>query len=141
MKYLDASWHSGGDFPAELPAENGGTHIAMFLAWAISRNLLGELHREDSLDDLALLHSRQLTPCQFFFRCCDGKLTDEDFNDVGNGFAGRYYEKKYLQDYESVLGEDAETLYHIEDSWENFDKLKPVIDRRFDQWHAKQVNR
>jgi hypothetical protein len=33
MKYDDASWHYGGDFPADLPREAGSTHIAMFLAW------------------------------------------------------------------------------------------------------------
>lgn len=33
MKYDDATWHSGGEFPPESPAEFGGTHIALFLRW------------------------------------------------------------------------------------------------------------
>jgi hypothetical protein len=33
MKYDDASWHHGGDFPAGQPQEHGGTHIALFLRW------------------------------------------------------------------------------------------------------------
>ena len=28
-KYDDASWHYGGDFPDDLPEENGATHIGM----------------------------------------------------------------------------------------------------------------
>ncbi|MDY0918936.1 hypothetical protein [Pseudomonas viridiflava] len=27
MKYDDASWHYTGDFPADQPKEQGGTHI------------------------------------------------------------------------------------------------------------------
>jgi hypothetical protein len=43
-----ADWHYGGDFPAELPDENGGTHIGMYLAWIINNHLEGELHHEDT---------------------------------------------------------------------------------------------
>jgi hypothetical protein len=35
MKYDDASWHYGGDFPADLPQAAGAAHIGMFLAWLI----------------------------------------------------------------------------------------------------------
>ncbi len=137
MKYDDATWHSGGEYPEDLPPENGATHIGMFLAWAIGRDLAGELLREDSTEDLASLQTRRTTPGEFLCRCCDSQLTNEDLNDVGNQFAQRYYEKEYHADYESVFGGDVETLYHVEDRWENFDRLKPVIDSRFDAWKAR----
>src|SRR6266404_3538306 len=35
MKYDDASWHYGGDFPEDLPREAGATHTGMFVAWAL----------------------------------------------------------------------------------------------------------
>ena len=41
MSYDKADWHSGGNYPADLPSDNGGTHIGMFLAWAILRGLEG----------------------------------------------------------------------------------------------------
>ena len=31
MKYDDASWHYGGDFPADLPQAAGATHIVMVI--------------------------------------------------------------------------------------------------------------
>jgi len=31
--------YSDGDYPKELPSENGGTHIGMYLAWIIQRGL------------------------------------------------------------------------------------------------------
>ncbi|WP_265102660.1 hypothetical protein [Acinetobacter sp. 'aerobic (ED)'] len=40
MKYDDASWHYGGDFPADLPQEAGATHIGMFLTWMLLQTLL-----------------------------------------------------------------------------------------------------
>ncbi len=45
MAYDRADWHYGGDFPEGLAPECSGTHIGMFLAWAIQRGLEGELHR------------------------------------------------------------------------------------------------
>ena len=47
MKYDDASWHWGGDFPKDLLNEAGATHIAMFLVWCI----LNELGGEEILDE------------------------------------------------------------------------------------------
>jgi len=41
MKYDDASWHYGGDFPDDLPDEAGATHTGMFLAWALLSGLGG----------------------------------------------------------------------------------------------------
>ena len=33
-----ADWHYGGDYPKELPIENGGTHIGMFINWIIDND-------------------------------------------------------------------------------------------------------
>jgi hypothetical protein len=140
MKYDDASWHYGGDFPSELSPEHGATHIAMFLAWAVGRDLVGELHREEAAEELQQLRQREITPVEFFVRCCDEKLTDEDFNEEGNAFARSYFSPKggtygpYLDDYARTLAAGLPTVYHVADTWDNFDKLAPVIDRRFERW-------
>ena len=39
MAIDNAAWHYGGNFPEELPKENGGTHIGFFLAWIINKNI------------------------------------------------------------------------------------------------------
>ena len=138
-KYDDATWHSEGDFPEDLPPEAGATHIGMFLAWAWSQGLAGELHTEECPEDLELVTARTATPGQIALRTCDGKLTDEDFNEVGNAFVEFYLESEdaaFLEDYEETLGTELSTLYHVADSWENFDKLKPVIDKRFAKWRS-----
>jgi hypothetical protein len=87
MKYDDASWHYGGKFPKDLPAEAGATHTGMFVAWALLNGLAGEIYSTDFPDEIPKLVSRSLTPGRFFLEACDGKFTDDDLNEEGNAFA------------------------------------------------------
>ena len=140
MKYDDASWHYSGNFPEDLPDKAGATHTGMFLAWALLAGLAGELIIDEFPEFLGKLRDRSLTPGELFFDLCDGKFIDEDLNEVGNAFAQDYFDfqkGKYLKDYEAAFGGVGPTLYHVVDSWENFDRLKPVLDRRFTEWKAR----
>jgi hypothetical protein len=83
MKYDDASWHVGGEFPKELPPEAGATHIGMFAAWCMLTGLAGELHEVELDDELQRLRQRKVTPGAWFIAACDGKLVDEDLSDEG----------------------------------------------------------
>ena len=139
MKYDDASWHYGGDFPKDLPDRAGAIHAGMFLAWALRSGLGGELYTEEDSQELEKLRSRETTPGEFFFSQCDGKLTDEEFNDEGNRFVAAYFDAadgKYLADYEATLGSQLPSLYHVPDSWESFDAIAPVLDRRLLEWRS-----
>ena len=141
MSYDRADWHYCGDFPRDLPPEAGGTHIGMFLAWAILRGLEGDLHREDSVESLRAVRERRMTGRDFLFRECDEKFTGEDLNEEGNAFTKAYFEKDgpegYLADYEQALGNNIPTLYHVEDTWEAFDKLASVLDKRLAEWRRR----
>ncbi|MBB6096442.1 hypothetical protein HNQ60_005364 [Povalibacter uvarum] len=139
MKYDDASWHYGGKFPADLPPEAGATHTGMFVAWALLAGLGGDIHTEECPEDLELAQSRSETPGTLFLRFCDGKFTDEDLNDEGNQFAAAYFDFEngsYLADYAATLGEAGRDLYYVADTWENFDRLRPVLDERLSEWRA-----
>lgn len=139
MKYDDASWHYGGDFPEDLPEEAGATHTGMFLAWAVLSGLSGRIDGEDSSEDITKLRERKVTPGEFFLTFCDGKFTDEDLNAEGNAFAQVYFDFEkgnYLADYESLLGTGLPTVYHVPDTWDSFDVLKPVLDRRLEEWRS-----
>ena len=131
MKYDDASWHSGADFPADLPPEAGATHTGMFLAWALLSGLAGELHETELPDDLEQLRRREVTPGSFFLATCDGKFTDEDLSPEGNAFADHYFDLEkgqYLADYDQVLSGELESQYLGPDSWESFDRIRPLLD-------------
>jgi len=145
VKYDDASWHYGGDFPKDLPPEAGGTHIGMFVCWALLNELTGAIHIEDFPEGLSALQARSLSPGAWFLSYCDEKFTDEDLNLVGNGFAADYYvydkkrvkagEPSYLADYEALFCQ-TDDLYFVSDTWQNFEKLAPVLNRRFRHWQA-----
>jgi hypothetical protein len=141
MKYEDVSWHSGtDDYPKDLPAEAAATHTGMFLAWALLGGFGGELHE----DDLDKLRARSVTPGAFFVEQCDGKFTDEDLNDEGNAFTQAYFDPEkglYLKDYDALLCEGLETAYHVPDTWENFERLRPRLDRRLDEWRRGMLGR
>ncbi|MGO9483683.1 MAG: hypothetical protein ACLPX9_03725 [Rhodomicrobium sp.] len=136
MKYDDGSWHSGGDFPDDLPPEAGATHIGMFVGWAILAGLSGDLLIVEFPGDVQKLRDRSVTPGAFFLASCDGKFTDEDLNEEGNAFAASYYEpqKGYLADYEATFGKNLPTLYHVADTWENFDRIAALLDNRLMAW-------
>ncbi len=141
MKYDDASWHSGGQFPEDLPIEAGATHIGMYLTWALLAGLSGSYHIRDVPEGLQRLRRREITPGGFFLKYCDGKFADEDLNEEGNEFTEFYYsmakeDPLFLVDYSRTLVAGLKSEYHVPDTWENFDKLKPVIDRRFKQWRT-----
>ena len=61
MKYDDASWHYGGNFPAGQPDEHGGTHIALFLKWCFSKGWAAELHRDEAPETVARVISGELS--------------------------------------------------------------------------------
>jgi hypothetical protein len=142
-----ADWHSGGEFPADLPPENGGTHIGMFLAWIIHNGLQGEFHDEESPEELEAVRDRMLTGREFLFRACDGKFWDEDLSEEGNAFTASYYQGEggkgygaYIQDYERVLAVDLPRTYHVEDTWANYDEIAAVISERYAAWRAARAS-
>ena len=151
MSYDRIDWHSGGEYPDDLPAENGGIHIGMFLAWAFDQGMAGEVHRDDAAKELEQLARREITGLDFLIEACDGKFWEMDLDEPGNAFTIDYYydansafarqHGNYLDDYCQVFNRHAAdhgfeyaSIYHVENTWENFERLKPVLDQRFAQW-------
>ena len=40
----------------------------------------------------------------------------------------------YFEDYEAALSSNEPTLYHVKDSWSNYQKLAPLITSAFKNW-------
>ncbi|WP_299117427.1 hypothetical protein [uncultured Winogradskyella sp.] len=149
-KYDDVSWHYGGDFPKDLSKKNGATHTGMFIKWCIDNNLFSEELEDDAKEEIRQLKDREITGAEFLINVCDEKFTDNDLNELGNEFAQDYYEDDttfgakngcYGENYCDLFNEKAEkqgfeyeSIYHIEDTYKNYDFLKPIIDKRFEEW-------
>jgi len=137
MKYDDAEYYFLNFETDALPNEAGATHIGMFMAWMILHELISEEHRNYSGEALAQVKARRMTGATFVIDQLDCKVLDDDLSDAGNAFAASYYESQYAHDYMDTFGVDdstADRFCSVEDSWDNFDKLARVIDRRFDAW-------
>ncbi|MDX8480474.1 hypothetical protein RFN28_18700 [Mesorhizobium sp. VK24D] len=97
------------------------------------------MHTDEFPAELESLRSRSLTPRQWFLDVCDGKFTDDDLNDDGNLFAAYYYDApdvdpvSYIADY-SYAFPDGESLYSVEDGWETYTMIQPILDRRYKDW-------
>lgn len=142
MKYDDASWHYGGDFPKDLPHEAGATHIGMFLAWMLLNGFASDELAEDSAEDIAAVRSRLITGAEFLMKVLDEKLTDQDFSDEGNAFANAYYQgedddSRYVDDYFETFEVDETSLYGVPDTWKNYDKISMRMSERFTAWNAQ----
>lgn len=133
MAYDKAKWHSEGDFPKGAPPENGGTHIGMFLGWAIHHGMASEELIADAGDAVLAVKERRMTGRAFLFRHLDGVLGEEDLNEQGNSFASHYY-KKYMGDYDRLVRRKLPTAYHVGDTWANYDAVAKMIDKRYGEW-------
>ena len=139
VKYDDADYHFGApDFLAkDLPVQNSGTHIGLFLAWIIANRLESFQLRKNAADAVEQVRSRQITGRDFLFRYCDEKLMSELLNGDGNAFTTWYYDEHYLRDFETVLVASATGSYEVEDTWANYDRIAAVIDSQFHEFHSQ----
>jgi hypothetical protein len=139
MKYDDASWHIGGDFPFQIDRSQAVVHIGMFLGWAIEMNLAGTYLLNSHADSIERFLARKMTGTEIVIKCCDERLTNEDLNTAGNAFAKDYYETDlYMDEYAAEFGPDVTSLYLVEDSWDNYDRMAKRISVYFEYWKKKQ---
>ncbi len=143
--YDKAKYHYGGDFPKELDSFQAHIHTGMFITWLIDNNLLDNDFAENECSvQVEDIKQRKLTGSQFYESFMDGTFTINEVSELGNVFALSYFDFKtglYLDDYSALVPDDLPTLYHFEDTWDNYSKVKQVIDRRFMQWseHYKSI--
>lgn len=140
-KYDDASWHSEGTYPADLPADAAATHIGMFVAWCLLHGYAGEDLVEDASEQLQALEDRSITPGRFIIGAMDATFTSDDLNDEGNAFTVAYYageddDSRYVDDYVALFDSDTAEIYRVPDTWDTFDRLAPRIQERHSAWMA-----
>ena len=139
MSYDRADFYYSTD-AEPLPKGHAATHIGMFLAWAVQNGLEGDYHREHSADLLAKLRRREITGRQFFEAASAERFAERDLNEEGNAFTLSYYVDEagrrgtYFTDYKRALAARLPSFWHVADTWANYEKIAPVITRRFDEW-------
>jgi hypothetical protein len=136
-----ADWHYGGTFPPDLPPENGGTHIGMYLAWVLDRDLGSRELAKHVGPRLPAFRQRQITGRDLLMTELDEKFFPSLLSPEGRKFTAAYYETdEYVQDYAELLASDLESVYHVADSWENYDKLARRLDERLAAWRTSRAD-
>ncbi len=141
MSYDRADFDYSTD-DAPLPKGHAGTHIGMFLAWAVLNGLESEYHRQHSAQLLERLRRKEITGRQFFEAACKDRFSEKDLNEEGNQFAQYYYvdaagrRGAYFSDYKQVLAAGLPSFWHVADNWQNYEKIAAVITRRYEEWKS-----
>lgn len=132
--YDNAKTHFLGNFPESLPIEQAYVHIGMYLGWVIENELYSEFF-EDEAGMQIFRFQRRETCCTILSELWDGYLGYELFSHKGNLFTYYYYGSGiYKKDYTDMLAGDLPSIYHVNDTWENYEKMRAKISERFLQW-------
>lgn len=132
-----ADWHYQGQFPRDLPPESAATHIGMYLTWLIFNDLISKYGLRLFAERLEELRNRRITGRDLVLNELDEKLFDRLLTKTGRAFTEDYYSgQSYLVDYEACLAQDLPSLYHVSDTWTNFDRLAPLISARYVRWQS-----
>lgn len=133
MKYDDAEYYFL-NFETDLPNENGGQHMGLFLEWAVLRGLASD----ELMTRSEALRRGETTGLDLLFDHCDGKLWDGDLNDEGNAFAVDAYERWGMVDFIDAMNCTAESsgdeIFGAELTRQRHDRVLWQWDRRYSDW-------
>lgn len=128
--------HFLGDYPASLPIEKAYLHIGIYMGWVIENELYSEYFEDEASTEIYRFTRREIG-CIILAEIWDGALSHELFNDETNLFTFYYYAGGiFKKDYNEVLVKSHKTIYHVADTWENYDILKRRMNERFEEWKS-----
>lgn len=141
----NADWHLGDDFPKDLDKSKVHVYTGFYLCWlAINDFVKLEEGFEDGLN---LLINRKINPSKFYSDYFDGKFLTSQLKDSIISFTLDYYnsdesEGNYFSDYcDTLVGDEMTSLFHVEDSWKNFDDLSNKINLRYKNFNCKKLKK
>jgi len=138
--YDKAKYHFESIEENGLPEIHAYIHTGMFLGWLIESNLIDDEFLEDFGEDIPRLKRREITSPELF-SLWDGALVDDMLNEEGNKFTQFYFDfenGQYINDYENNLANDLPSIFHVQDTWENYEKARKFINIRYNQWKSPQ---
>ena len=114
--------------------------FGMLLGWFVDTDMVSDDFRTEAGKQLERVRRRSLTGPKLY-EWADGVLTDDMLSEVGDKFARHYVGgggARYLQDFRRTLCSGEQSEFDVEDSWENYEKLKPIIDATLALWKSKR---
>jgi hypothetical protein len=134
--YDKADYHFDSVDRFNLPYEHAYNHTLFFLRWLIQNDFLSDSFRTTSAAMLTEF-DRGSKSIQELYEWWDGCLISNMLSKQGNLFTQSYFDfdhGQYINDYRNLLQNDLQTEMHILYNEANYQKLKPIIDRRYVEW-------
>jgi hypothetical protein len=126
--------HFLGDFPPSLPIEKAYLHIGIYMGWIIENGMYSDFFQEEASTEIYRFKRREIG-CIILAEIWEGALTHKLFNEQANLFTFYYYAGGiFKRDYTDILVKPLKTIYHVEDTWDNFDKMSLCISDRYVEW-------
>lgn len=125
-----------------MPDDQAFVHSGLYLGWIIDRDLYSDEFREASEELITRFKAREITEPEVY-ESWDGCLVDSALSAEGNAFSRRYFDfdqGRFLADYEELLAAGLPTLFHVANTWDNYDRLRVRLDQRYEEWrrhHAR----
>jgi predicted DNA-binding WGR domain protein len=134
-----AKWHINEEFPEELDSFQSYVHTGMYICWLIEKGLTKHENPYDDKESLERLKVRVNSPANYYFEQMDGVFDCEGLTVQAKEFTKTYFDFEkgnYLNDYIKTLDptDELPTLFHIKDSWQNYDKLKQTLNQEYNNW-------
>ena len=135
-----AKHHFMGHFPEIMPIENAYTHIGMYLGWVVDNGLYSDFFKEETELQILRFQRREIS-CIILSEIWDGYLGTDLFNDKVGKFTAEYYANgDYVADYKKALARELPSIYHVEDSWENYQKISKQLSERYEAWQKARTH-
>lgn len=103
--------------------------LGVYLAWCANLDLLSDEVKQHFAGEVVRLRMRDLKPVEFLIKVTAGSLRNEHLNEAGLEFTERCY-AGYIDDYAAALNIEVSSVYDVEDSWENYDRVAPELTRQ-----------
>ena len=137
IPYDKAKWHYEGNFPKDVPIENAYVFGGFFFGWATDRNLIDPTFESGAANEVGDFRKREIGASRLY-QILGGSLANDMLNSEGNSFAADYVAKHgYWSDYCGTF-RGALSPYHVEDSWQNYERMYRVIDQAFKEWKYRR---
>ena len=130
MSYDRIDWHLDSAIEAGQPEEHAFTHIGLYLAWLIRRDLHDP--RIFPPDHVAAVRAGEMTGSDLADDI-DGKLTSADMNAEGAAFSDARYDA-YIREYGTLF--DRSSDYGVSDGPEEYQTVERLLDRMYAEWAA-----
>ena len=134
-----AKWHINKDFPKDLDHYQSYVHSGMFICWLVDNGFLNEEFKKELRQQIIDFKNRLTTPSKFYEDYFDGVFSSDGFEMKAVNFSKAYFDYKdgqYVNDYLQTfdLNNELPSIFHVTDTWENYDKLKNIITFRYNEW-------